>query len=90
MESLASKYRPKTFKDVVGQENIIKILTNQIETGSFKQGYLFTGGAGTGKTTCARIFGADLDAEVVEIDAASNNGVDNVREKFGNVSSSNQ
>ena len=45
MESLATKYRPQTFEDVVGQESIIKILNNQISNNAIKQGYLFTGGA---------------------------------------------
>lgn len=83
--SLAVKYRPSTFDDVVGQENIITILKNQLQQDSTKQGYLFTGGAGTGKTTVARIFAKELNggvenSEIIEIDAASNNGVDNVRE----------
>lgn len=80
MESLANKYRPQQFKDVVGQTHVISILQNQLESGSTKQGYLFCGGAGTGKTTNARIFAKSLDSELIEIDAASNNGVDNVRE----------
>lgn len=83
--SLAVKYRPQTFDDVVGQENIITILQNQLKTDSTKQGYLFTGGAGTGKTTIARIFaralnGGSYNSEIIEIDAASNNGVDAIRE----------
>lgn len=80
MIALATKYRPKTFEDVVGQENIIKILENQVKTDEIKQAYLFTGGAGTGKTTSARILANQIDAEVLEIDGASNNGVDNIRE----------
>lgn len=80
MESLANKYRPRYFQDVVGQKHIIDILQNQLKSNNFKQGYLFTGGAGTGKTTNARIFAREIDGEVIEIDAASNNGVDNVRE----------
>lgn len=79
MKALALKYRPKTFDDVVGQENIIAILKNQIDQKGFRQAYLFTGGAGTGKTTSARIFASMLDGEVIEIDGASNNSVDDVR-----------
>lgn len=83
--SLAVKYRPQTFDDVVGQERPISILENQLSSGSTKQSYLFTGSAGTGKTTIARIFARALNdyepnSEIIEIDAASNNGVDQIRE----------
>jgi DNA polymerase-3 subunit gamma/tau len=78
--NLANKYRPQSFIDVVGQEHVKKILANQLRTKDIKNAYLFTGGAGTGKTTNARIFANCIDAEVIEIDGASNNGVDNVRE----------
>lgn len=82
MEALATKYRPRTFKDVVCQDNIKKVLINQLETGEIKQAYLFTGSAGTGKTTSARIFANDVNegkGKPIEIDGASNNGVDNIR-----------
>lgn len=82
MEALATKYRPRTFKDVVCQDNIKKVLTNQLETGEIKQAYLFCGSAGTGKTTSARIFASDVNegkGKPIEIDGASNNGVDNIR-----------
>lgn len=82
MEALATKYRPRTFSDVVCQDNIKKVLTNQLETGEIKQAYLFCGGAGTGKTTSARIFASDVNGgkgKPIEIDGASNNGVDNIR-----------
>lgn len=82
MEALATKYRPRTFKDVVCQDNIKKVLTNQLETGEIKQAYLFCGSAGTGKTTSARIFANDVNGgkgKPIEIDGASNNGVDNIR-----------
>jgi DNA polymerase-3 subunit gamma/tau len=88
MISLANKYRPNTWEDVVGQEHVVTILRNQLQARDTKQGYLFTGGAGTGKTTNARIFAKAINltddgkqlGEVIEIDAASNNGVDNVRD----------
>lgn len=83
MKTLAVKYRPKTFDDVVEQGSIRKILEFQIQTKTHKNCYLFTGGAGTGKTTCARIFANEINGQKgnpIEIDAASNNGVENVRE----------
>ena len=82
MEALATKYRPRTFNDVVCQDNIKKVLTNQLDTGEIKQAYLFCGSAGTGKTTSARIFANDVNGgkgKPIEIDGASNNGVDNIR-----------
>lgn len=82
MEALATKYRPQHFEDVVCQDNIKKVLTNQLETGEIKQAYLFCGSAGTGKTTSARIFASDVNGgkgKPIEIDGASNNGVDNIR-----------
>lgn len=82
MEALATKYRPRTFKDVVCQDNIKKVLTNQLATEEIKQAYLFAGSPGTGKTTSARIFANEVNGgkgKPIEIDGASNNGVDNVR-----------
>lgn len=61
MQSLAVKYRPKTFDDVVEQSSIKVILEQQLSTGTFKHAYLFCGGAGTGKTTCARIFANEIN-----------------------------
>lgn len=82
-ESLAVKYRPKTFDDMTEQSAIKDILTNQLETKTFQHGYLFTGPAGTGKTTSARIFANMINAgkgNPIEVDAASNSGVDNIRQ----------
>lgn len=81
--SLAVKYRPMTFDEVVGQEPIKIILRQQLESKTTKNAYLFCGGAGTGKTTCARIFANEINqhrGNPIEIDAASNSGVDDVRE----------
>ena len=83
MQSLAVKYRPKTFDDVVGQSATVEILKNQLRSGETKQAYLFIGSAGCGKTTCARIFANELNHGVggpIELDAASNNSVDDIRE----------
>ena len=81
-QSLAVKYRPKTWDDVVEQSSAVAILKNQLETGEIKHAYLFCGGAGTGKTTCARIFANEINqhkGNPIELDAASNNSVDDVR-----------
>ena len=82
MINLANKYRPRKFEEVVAQEYVKEILLNQLESGEVKHAYLFCGGAGTGKTTSARIFAKDVNegkGNPIEIDAASNNGVENVR-----------
>ncbi len=83
MINLANKYRPRAFQDVVAQGYVKQILLNQLETGEIKHAYLFCGGAGTGKTTSARIFAKEVnngEGTPIEIDAASNNGVENVRD----------
>lgn len=82
-ESLAVKYRPHSFEDLTEQTAIKDILENQIKTKTFQHGYLFTGPAGTGKTTSARIFASminDGKGNPIEVDAASNSGVDNIRQ----------
>lgn len=83
MISLAVKYRPKTFDEVVEQSATKVILEQQLKSGEIKNAYLFCGGAGTGKTTCARIFANEINKGLgspIELDAASNNSVDDVRE----------
>lgn len=82
MESLAVKYRPKTWEDVSEQTEVVDILTNQIKSNEIKHGYLFTGPAGCGKTTSARIFANEINhgqGKPIELDAASNNSVDDIR-----------
>ena len=82
-ESLAVKYRPRSFEDLTEQTAIKDILENQIRTKTFQHGYLFTGPSGTGKTTSARIFASminDGKGNPIEVDAASNSGVDNIRQ----------
>lgn len=81
-QSLAIKYRPKTWNDVTEQSAIKTILEQQLQSNTVKNAYLFCGGAGTGKTTCARIFANEINkgqGNPIEMDAASNNSVDDVR-----------
>lgn len=81
-EALATKYRPQEFSEVCGQPSIVKILTRMIEVKDIKNVFLFAGASGCGKTTCARIFANMINegqGSPIEIDGASNNGVDNVK-----------
>lgn len=106
---LARKWRPKRFAELVGQEHVVRALTNALESGRVHHAYLFTGTRGVGKTTIARIFAKSLNCEkgtgadpcgecetclaidagryidLLEIDAASNTGVDNVRDLIDNA-----
>ena len=106
---LARKWRPKRFAELVGQEHVVRALTNALQTGRVHHAFLFTGTRGVGKTTIARIFAKSLNCEqgtsadpcgecetclaidagryidLLEIDAASNTGVDNVRELIENA-----
>jgi DNA polymerase-3 subunit gamma/tau len=89
MKTLAVKYRPTTFDDVTEQSAIVDILSEQIETETHKNCYLFCGPAGCGKTTLARIFTDAVnkgEGSPIEIDAASNNGIEQVREIISSAS----
>lgn len=78
MEKWENLYRPKTFDEVVGQTINTRILESTLDDPYHTM--VFQGSSGCGKTTCARIYANMLNAHVVEVDAASNNGVDNMRE----------
>ena len=82
-QSLSVKYRPKCWEDVTEQSVVKDILENQVQTKTVQSAYLFTGPSGTGKTTSARIFASminDGKGNPIEVDAASNSGVDNIRQ----------
>jgi DNA polymerase III subunit gamma/tau len=106
---LARKWRPKRFAELVGQEHVVRALTNALDSGRVHHAFLFSGTRGVGKTTIARIFAKSLNCErgtsaepcgecnscrdidagrfvdLLEIDAASNTGVDDVREVIENA-----
>lgn len=80
--ALYRKYRPQSFSDVVGQEQTIELLTSAISQKKISHAYLFCGGRGTGKTTAARIVAREIgcnDEDIIEIDAASNRGIEEIR-----------
>ena len=93
----ARKYRPETFEDVVGQKAITNTLLNAIENNHLAQALLFTGPRGVGKTTCARILAKKINQQatenkdedyafnIFELDAASNNSVDDIRNLIDQV-----
>lgn len=106
---LARKWRPKSFATLVGQEHVVKALSNALANGRLHHAYLLTGTRGVGKTTIARIMAKSLNCEtgvtaqpcgicatclqidagrfvdLLEIDAASNTGIDNIREVLDNA-----
>ncbi|HEY7076918.1 MAG TPA: DNA polymerase III subunit gamma/tau, partial [Solirubrobacteraceae bacterium] len=102
--SLYRRHRPRTFADVVGQEHVVRTLSNAVREGRVHHAYLFVGSRGTGKTSMAKILAASLNCvngptlepcgvcescvaianatslDVIEMDAASNNSVDDIRD----------
>lgn len=80
--ALYRKYRPQKFNEVLGQDHIVKVLESSIDLDRISHAYIFSGSRGTGKTSVARIFAKEIGtsvADITEIDAASNNGVDEIR-----------
>ena len=84
--SSASEYRPKNFEEIIGQDAIVKTLNNAIDKENIPQALLFCGPRGVGKTSCARIFAKTInnleenfEYNIFELDAASNNSVDDIR-----------
>lgn len=85
---LYRKYRPNVWEEVVGQEHIVSALSLSAEKATFAHAYLFTGSRGTGKTSVARIFARSLGVsadDIIEIDAASNRGVEDIDTLRANV-----
>ena len=82
--SLANKYRPSDFDSVVGQGTIVAIVKTMCESKDLSnRNFLFTGPAGTGKTTLSKLIAKSLNGSldnVIEVDAASHSGVDDIRE----------
>lgn len=93
----ARKYRPTTFEDVVGQRQVAETLMHEINNNKLAQAFLFTGPRGVGKTTCARILAKVINAQdggdpnqdyafnIFELDAASNNSVEDIRHLIDQV-----
>ncbi len=80
--TLYRKYRPASFREVLGQEHVVKALRGAIEQNNIGHAYLFSGTRGTGKTSLARIFSNKIgttNRDLHEIDAASNRGVEDIR-----------
>jgi len=81
--TLYRKYRPQEFKEMLGQEHVVSVLSGALKKGAVSHAYLFAGSRGTGKTSVARIFAKEAgtsDKDLYEIDAASNRGIDDIRE----------
>ena len=79
---LYRKYRPKNFKEVLGQDHIVKVLVESVKLGHLAHAYLFAGSRGTGKTSVARILAETAGVsknDIYEMDAASNRGIDEIR-----------
>lgn len=87
--ALYRKYRPSNFAEVRGQETIVSVLSAAVEQKKLAHAYLFAGGRGTGKTSMARILARAVgtsEKDIYEMDAASNRGIDEIRELREGVS----
>ena len=90
MKALYRKYRPTKLSEVIGQDQVTKPLENSLKSGKISHAYIFIGPRGCGKTSVARIFAHEVNkfpyeieddyTDIIEIDGASNTGVDNIRE----------
>lgn len=79
MSNLASKYRPREFKQLIGQNLVAAVLSKMVEKEQIPPGLLFTGPSGSGKTSAARLVAEKLGGEIIEVDAASNGRVEDAR-----------
>lgn len=79
-QSIITKYRPATWEELIGQQDVIRPLQRVLGSSTRPHCYMLVGPSGTGKTTIARIIASTLGAELNEIDAASHAGVDDARE----------
>lgn len=88
LQSLYREFRPASFAQIVGQDQVVKPLVQEIQNGSVGHAYLFSGSRGLGKTSVARLFAKSLkvsDKDIYEIDAASNNSVEDIRNLTENI-----
>ena len=83
--SLATKYRPKDFNEVVGQDIVVNTIKKELENNNIKQSYLFVGKSGCGKSTTARIIASKANGEITEVDAASNNSAESIKQLLDSV-----
>jgi len=84
--NLAEMMRPKDLSEVIGNVHIVTALKKQFENNSLSQTIMFTGDAGQGKTTFAKIIASTLNAETTEIDCGADGGIDNIRDIVESVS----
>ena len=89
-KALYTKYRPQKFSEVLGQDHVVSVIKDTIKNGNISHAYLFSGSRGTGNTSIARILASEIgtsNRDLFEIDAASNNSVEDIRELNESVTS---